>query len=116
VRANHAWVLLKSGRRINLLGPTAAVIAERYRLPPWTAEAYAAHKYADRLAAASEAFHVVGWSLTEIRDYLEIELDPVRDDPVSPPAGRHPWEPWPPNLAAALFLDALKGLNSSPSR
>jgi hypothetical protein len=90
------------------------VIAERYRLPPWTAQEYAAHKYADRLAAASEAFHVVGWSLTEIGDYLEIDLDPVRDDPVSPPAGRRPWEPWPPDLAASLFLDAFKALNSAP--
>jgi len=58
----------------------------------------------------------VGWSLTEIRDYLEIDLDPVRGDPVSPPAGRRPWEPWPPNLAVSVFLDALKALNSSPSR
>ena len=33
-------------------------IAHRYRLPDWTEESHAA----DRLAAASEAAHVVGWS------------------------------------------------------
>lgn len=104
------------GQFHSLVRALEEVIAQRYRLPPWTAEAYAAHKYADRLAAASEAFHVVGWSLTEIRDYLEIDLDPVRDDPVSPPAGRRPWEPWPPNLAVSVFLETLKALNSSPSR
>jgi len=104
------------GQFHSLVRTLEEVIAERYRLPPWTAEAYASHKRADRLAAASEAFHVVGWSLTEIRDYLEIDLDPVRDDPVSPPDGRRPWEPWPPHLAVSVFLDALKALNSSPSR
>ena len=32
-------------------------VAERYQLPAWTAESYTLHKHADRLAAASEAFH-----------------------------------------------------------
>ena len=90
-------------------------IWRRYRLPAWTPEAYAAHKHADRLAAASEAFHVVGWSLSEIRDYLEIQLDPLWSDPVGPPEGMRPWQPWPPNLAASLFLDTLKSLNSRPA-
>ena len=35
-----------------------AAVAERYQLPAWTAASYALHKHADRLAAASEAFHV----------------------------------------------------------
>ena len=87
-------------------------ITRRYRLPAWTPEAYAAHKHADRLAAASEAFHVVGWSLAEIRDYLEIELDPLQDDPVCPPDGMRPWQPWPPNLAASIFLATLEHLGA----
>ena len=58
----------------SLVSKLERVIAKRYGLQPWTAEAYAAHKHADRLAAASEAFHVVGWSLVEIRDHLGIEL------------------------------------------
>ena len=40
-----------------------AAVDQRYQLPAWTEETYARHKHADRLAAASEAFHVVGWSL-----------------------------------------------------
>jgi uncharacterized protein len=45
----------------SLVSRLSEAIAQRYRLPPWTASSYAAHKRADRLAAASEAFHVVGW-------------------------------------------------------
>jgi 5'-deoxynucleotidase YfbR-like HD superfamily hydrolase len=93
-----------------LLSSLREAIAARYRLPPWTCEAYEAHKLADRLAAASEAFHVVGWSISEIRDYLEIELSPVIADPVCPPEGMRPWEPWPPRLAASLFLAKLDQL------
>jgi 5'-nucleotidase len=96
----------------SLLSALKEVIGRRYRLPAWTPEAYAAHKHADRLAAASEAFHVVGWSIAEIRDSLEIELDPVAVDPVCPPVGMRPWEPWPPKLAASLFLAKLNELKS----
>ena len=39
-----------------------AAVDQRYQLPAWTEDTYARHKHADRLAAASEAFHVVGWS------------------------------------------------------
>ena len=97
----------------SLVSKLERVIAKRYRLPPWTAEAYAAHKHADRLAAAREAFHVVGWSLVEIRDHLGIELEPLQHDPVRPPAGLRPWEPWPSRLAAARFAATLKDLGSS---
>ena len=100
------------GQFHSLVGKLERVIAQRYRLPPWTPQSYAAHKYADRLAAASEAHHVVGWSLTEIRDHLEIELDPLQHDPLSPPAGLRPWEPWPSKLAARLFSAALQDLRS----
>jgi len=95
-----------------LLTALKSAIAQRYRLPTWALDEYAAHKYADRLAAASEAFHVVGWTLSEIRDDLEIELSPLQADPVCAPNGMRPWEPWPPNLAAAHFLAALKNLSS----
>ena len=50
-------------------------IAHRYRLPDWTAESHAAHKVADRLAAASEAAHVVGWSRADIRQNLGIKVE-----------------------------------------
>ncbi|MBO0738139.1 MAG: phosphohydrolase [Alphaproteobacteria bacterium] len=94
----------------SLMTALESAVRRRYRLPPWTPEEYAAHKCADRLAAASEAFHVVGWSAVEIREDLEIELDPLQADPVPPPEGMRPWEPWPPSLAASLFLAALKEL------
>jgi hypothetical protein len=87
-----------------------AAVTQRYRLPPWTPNEYEAHKHADRMAAASEAFHVVGWSISEIRDDLGIELSPLQADPVPPPLGMRPWEPWPPNLAASLFLAKLRDL------
>ena len=96
----------------SLASAVTTAIAQRYRLPAWTQEAYAAHKHADRLAAASEAFHVVGWSISEIREQLEIDLAPLSDDPVRPPDGMRPWEPWPPKLAASLFLAKLRSLTS----
>ena len=96
----------------SLASAVTTAIARRYQLPPWTPEAYSAHKHADRLAAASEAFHVVGWSISEIREQLEIELDPLSADPVFPPAGMRAWEPWPPKLAASLFLARLGRLKS----
>jgi uncharacterized protein len=88
-------------------------IDERYRLPPWTETAWAAHKHADRLAAASEAFHVVGWSRAEIREHLEIELEPVADDPLPRPPGMRPWQPWAAALAADRFLASLRALASA---
>ena len=96
----------------SLASAVTNAIARRYRLPAWTQEAYAAHKHADRVAAASEAYHVVGWSLAEIREQLEIELAPLSADPVCPPDGMRPWEPWPPKLAASLFLAKLRSLTS----
>jgi hypothetical protein len=93
-----------------LIERLSEAIARRYRLPPWTEPARAAHKQADRLAAASEAFHVVGWSREEIRDHLEIDLEPVAADPLPTPPGLRPWQPWPPNLAATRFLATLREL------
>jgi uncharacterized protein len=97
----------------SLAAAVTKAIAQRYRLPAWSAKAYAAHKHADRLAAASEAFHVVGWSIPEIREQLEIELPPLSADPVCRPDGMRPWEPWAPKLAASLFLAKLRELKSS---
>ena len=82
----------------------------RYDLLPWDRESYAAHKVADRLAAASEAHHVVGWAAADIRTSLGITIEPLDADPVVPPLGMRPWEPWPPSLASRLFLDLLQDL------
>jgi len=60
-----------------------ALVGERYALPAWDAAAYRRHKAADRLAAASEAFHVVGWSREDMRDALGIVCEPLEDDPTS---------------------------------
>ncbi|HEY2610125.1 MAG TPA: phosphohydrolase, partial [Reyranella sp.] len=70
----------------------------------------ASHKHADRLAAASEAFHVAGWSREAMRESLGITLEPLADDPLPAPEGMRPWEPWPPNLAADLFIARLNEL------
>ena len=80
-----------------------AAVEARYRLPPWSAEGYAKHKRADRLAAASEAFHVVGWSRTDMVEALGIAIPPLLDDPL-PPNGFARWEPWPPESAEHLFM------------
>lgn len=79
----------------------------RYRIPHWTAADKKHHKRADRLAAASEALHVVGWSETEIRRTLKIRYTPLDTDPLHAHYGGTPWEPWPAAVAAERFLDAL---------
>ena len=86
-----------------------AAVDARYRLPPWTPESHAAHKRADRLAAASEAFHVVGWSRIEMRKALGIEIAPLLDDPL-PRRGFAPWEPWPPRAAQRLLMERFQSL------
>lgn len=85
----------------------------RYGLPAWTATAYLAHKRADRLAAASEAVHVVGWSHDEVRRTLKIRVPPLAEDPLLPVYGGTAWEPWPPGLACERFLDELQKLKKS---
>ncbi len=92
-----------------------AAIDTRYALPAWTEESHARHKHADRLAAASEAFHVAGWTRAAMRADLGITLEPVADDPVPRPKGIRPWEPWPPSLAARRFLAEL-GAHTSAGR
>jgi uncharacterized protein len=86
------------------------VVFLRYGLPAWTATEYALHKRADRLAAASEAVHVAGWSVQEVRTTLKIRSAVLERDPLADAYGCPPWEPWPPLLAAERFLAALNDL------
>jgi uncharacterized protein len=86
-----------------------SAIDTRYQLLEWTREAYAIHKRADRLAAASEAFHVVGWSRADMRKTLRIAEVPLRQDPL-PSFAFAPWEPWPPRVAQRLFSERFKAL------
>ena len=95
-----------------------SAIDTRYQLPEWTLEAYTIHKRADRLAAASEAFHVVGWSRADMRKTLRIAEAPLLEDPLSP-CGFAPWEPWPSRVAQRLFIqrfNAFKGAHQSAMR
>lgn len=82
----------------------------RYGLPAWTAAGHRAHKQADRLAAASEAVHVVGWTPTEVRKTLKITVEPLQHDPLLAVYGGTAWEPWPPTLACERFLSELHSL------
>ncbi len=88
-------------------------IDTRYRLPEWSVEDYLLHKRADHLAAASEALHVAGWCIEDITETLGIRLAPVMIDPLPLLGGLHPWEPWPPRRAAALFLAKLRELDGA---
>src|SRR5438874_289081 len=72
----------------------------RYGLPAWTPAEHMLHKRADRLAAASEAVHVVGWKIEEVRSTLKIRAAVLEDDPLVEVFACRPWEPWPPILAA----------------
>jgi hypothetical protein len=82
----------------------------RYDLPARDDASHRQHKAADRLAAASEAFHVAGWSREAMRADLEILLDPLDQDPLAPTPDFAPWEPWPPTYAAGRFLAAMRQL------
>jgi hypothetical protein len=82
----------------------------RYRLPAWTPTEHQAHKRADRLAAASEAVHVAGWSEQEVRTTLKIRSPVLERDPLVAVYGCAPWEPWAPAVAAERFLDVLEHL------
>jgi metal dependent phosphohydrolase len=82
----------------------------RYDLPPWTVASHHEHKHADRLAAASEALHVVGWRKPALRRDLGITLIPLDQDPLPLPAGMRAWEPWPAEIAAEQFLANLHAL------
>ncbi len=100
-----------------------AAVNLRYDLPPWTVASHTHllsipnsvashrhHKHADRLAAASEALHVVGWRKPALRRDLGITLHPLDEDPLKVPAGMLPWEPWPAHLAAERFDETLRDI------
>lgn len=82
----------------------------RYALPHWTPAQYRLHKQADRVAAASEAVHVAGWTPSEVRNTLKIRMPPGEVDPLVAIYGGTPWEPWSPTLAAERFLEELHRL------
>ena len=85
-------------------------VALRYGLRAFPPAELKAHKKLDRVAAASEAVHVVGWTREEVRSTLRIPFEPLADDPLVALYGGTPWEPWPPALAAERFLAELRGL------
>jgi 5'-deoxynucleotidase YfbR-like HD superfamily hydrolase len=87
-----------------------AAIVLRYRLHPWAAAERKSHKRDDRIAAATEAVHVVGWTEMEVRTTLKIPYRPLPEDPLVARYGGKPFEPWPPNLAASRFLAELERL------
>jgi|EP01034_Spumella_vulgaris_P032893 5'-deoxynucleotidase YfbR-like HD superfamily hydrolase len=82
----------------------------RYGVPAWTPAEHRIHKKADRLAAASEAVHVVGWSPDEVRRTLKIRAGVLETDPLHAIYGGAPWEPWPPGLACERFMAELENL------
>jgi 5'-deoxynucleotidase YfbR-like HD superfamily hydrolase len=87
-----------------------SALAARYTIPPWTPDDKKAHKRADRIAAASEAIHVVGWTREEVRKTLHIVDRPVDTDPLATWLSVPPWEPWSAARAADEFLRALRRL------
>jgi uncharacterized protein len=82
----------------------------RYGLPAWTAVEHRKHKQADRIAAASEAVHMAGWTVAEVRRTLKIQSEIMDTDPLVAIYGGTAWEPWPPALAAQRFLEQLQAL------
>lgn len=88
----------------------AEAVARRYALPAWTPESKRAHKACDIALAAAEAVHVAGWSAEEVRFTLGIKAALLAQDPLAVPYAATPWQPWPPNVAAARFLAELRRL------
>jgi len=88
----------------------SAAVALRYALPAWTPETKAAHKRRDIAMAAAEAVHVAGWTPAEVRATLGIHAKVLKVDPLATPYSALPWQPWPPELAARRFLEALTAL------
>jgi hypothetical protein len=87
-------------------------VFRRYGLPRWTAEERTIHKRADRIAAASEAMHVAGWTEDEVRRVLKIRFKPLEVDPLARLYRSKPWQPWAADIAAERFLVELKKLQS----
>jgi hypothetical protein len=100
----------------NLVTLHQEAVDTRYALRPWDDRSYRQHKLADHLAAASEGLHVVGWSRHELREDLEIAVEPLDCDPLAPLEGFAPWEPWPATFAAERFLETLQSLAAAPGQ
>lgn len=94
----------------DLTAKLEGAVALRYGLPAWSPADWKAHKRADRIAAASEAVHVVGWTTEEVRHSLRIPYAPLATDPLAEIYGAPAWEPWAPTLAAERFLAELERL------
>ena len=88
-----------------------AAIAQRYALEKWQPDERRAHKQVDRIAAASEAVHVAGWSADEVRRVLRISERPLEVDPLAGWFGTPPWQPWGAAPAAERFLRVLRTLS-----
>lgn len=84
-----------------------AAIVLRYGLDPWSPGERKIHKRADRVAAATEAVHIVGWTEAEVRTTLKIPYEPMAEDPLSEIYGGRAFEPWPPAVATDRFLAEL---------
>ncbi len=91
-------------------------VSLRYGLREFAPAEQRAHKRADRIAAASEAVHVVGWTREEVRHTLRIPFDPLATDPLAAVYGGTPWEPWAPSVAAERFLEELRSLGRRHAR
>lgn len=83
-------------------------ITERYQLPKLTDSQYVQHKIADHIAAASEAFHIVGWSTLNIRTQLVISAEILEFDPFAEYFNLPHWTPQPVSVIAPLFLETIK--------
>jgi len=83
-----------------------AAIAVRYELPGLAPEAWRRHKQADRIAAASEALHIVQWTRNDIRTTLQITETPLDTDPLEASEFAS-WEPWPSDFAAMRWLKMI---------
>jgi uncharacterized protein len=91
-----------------LVAQLEAAIVRRYALAPWTEEEWRVHKQADRVAAATEAVRVVGWTEEEMHRLLGIPFEPLAQDPLVEIYGGTAFEPWAPQMAAERFLAELQ--------
>ena len=94
-----------------LCGRLTCAVEERYKLPTLSPREWQRHKTADRIAAASEALHVVRWSAEQVKATLAIEQTPLVRDPLMYDADRGDyvaWEPWTSEYAAQQWLARLQ--------
>lgn len=95
---------------LQLMERMQKMLFAKYGVSWWSSSGKSQHKKADILAAASEAIHIAGWSMDEVRRILGIQVTPLLVDPLTARYGGTPWEPWPMELAAQRFLETLHQL------